>query len=185
MTKPSRCNKWPHKRIRLYRAVYGRTGELCSVTIAVQNRRPIFAQPELAEAAMEILRAQSRKTGVVVYGYCVMPDHVHLVISPSDGCDLVSFVGQYKILVQRVGWSKGVQGTFWQKSFWDHFLRSDEPLGRVVEYVLANPVRKGMVEDWRDYPFSGSFVLDLKRWSGGRAPALLRTWSEGRGTTEF
>ena len=54
-----------------------------------------------------------------------------------------------------------MKGSFWQKSFWDHFLRVEEDLQEVVDYVLYNPIRRGLVEEWRDYPFSGSLVFEL------------------------
>jgi REP element-mobilizing transposase RayT len=100
-------------------------------------------------------------TGVAVYAYCVMPDHVHLVIEPSPDCDLVTFVGQFKNLAQRAAWALGVEGAFWQKGFFDHFLRREEQLERVVAYVVENPVRRGLVETWQDYPFAGSLVFEL------------------------
>jgi REP element-mobilizing transposase RayT len=86
-----------------------------------------------------------------------MPDHVHLVLSPSEDCSIVTFVGQYKNLVLRSSWKHGVTGSFWQPGFWDHFLRADEELMAAVEYVLANPVRAGLVDYWRRYGYSGSF----------------------------
>ena len=47
-------------------------------------------------------------------------------------------------------------GSFWQQGFWDHFLRANAELHVAVEYVIANPVRAGLVEDGRRYPYSGS-----------------------------
>jgi len=90
-----------------------------------------------------------------------MPDHVHLLMSPSETCSVVTFVGQFKNLVLRSSWKHGVVGSFWQPGFWDHFLRADEDLKVAVEYVLANPVRAGLVEDSSLYPYSGSFEFDV------------------------
>ena len=92
--------------------------------------------------------------------------------SPRPPCDIVTFTGQFKNLAQREAWRLGVTGAFWQLSFWDHFLRGDERLELVIEYVLNNPVRSGLVARWRDYPFSGSLVFDLGEDGGGQAPAL-------------
>ncbi|MBI2907501.1 MAG: transposase [Chloroflexi bacterium] len=90
-----------------------------------------------------------------------MPDHVHIVLGPSETCDIITFVGQFKNLAQRAAWSQGVRGAFWQKRFWDHFLRVEEDLQPEVEYVLNNPVRRKMVENWKEYPFCGSLEFDL------------------------
>jgi REP element-mobilizing transposase RayT len=49
----------------------------------------------------------------------------------------------------------------WQKDFFDHILRSDEDLGAQVRYIAGNPVRKGLVKGWREYPFTGSIGVDL------------------------
>ena len=75
-------------------------------------------------------------------------------------CDLIAFVGQFKNLAQRAAWARGVIGSFWQTSFWDHFVRRDEDLRSVIEYVLDNPVRAGLVAARQDFPFSGSPIFD-------------------------
>jgi len=109
-----------------------------------------------------MLHERARKTGVQVYGYCLMPDHAHLVLGPSPTCDIIAFVGQYKNLAQREVWRLGVTGRIWQVGFWDRFLREEESLDEVVQYVLNNPVRRGLVKYWQDYDFSSSLVYDLK-----------------------
>ncbi len=149
------------KRIRLETNVYAQPGMMCSITIAVQHRRRIFDTPSVASAAVDVLVRHANTTGVPIYAFCIMPDHVHLVLAPSDNRDITAFVGQFKSLVQREVWRLGISGTFWQRSYWDHFLRAEEDLNTVVAYVLGNPVRAGMVDDWRDYPYSGSLVFDL------------------------
>lgn len=148
------------KRIRLDAHLYAELGRICSITIAVQDRRPVFADPVVAGSAVDVLREHARRTAVLIYAYCVMPDHVHLVVEPSAGCDLITFVGQFKNLAQRAAWTHGVSGRFWQQSFWDRFLRAGDQLQTHVQYVLDNPVRAGLVTDRRDYRFSGSLVFD-------------------------
>jgi putative transposase len=147
----------------LHESAYEEPGAICSITIAVKDRAPVFASAAVAAAAVGVLREHATKTLVIVHAYCFMPDHVHLVISPSDACSITTFVGQLKNLVQRAAWKLGVEGSFWQTSFWDHFLRKEEDIETVVAYVLNNPVRKGLVEDWRAYPYCGSLTLDLDK----------------------
>ena len=147
------------KRIRLDLALYAELGRVCSITIAVRDRRPVFADPVVAASSVDVLRAHADRTAVPIYAYCFMPDHIHLVVEPSASCDIVTFVGQFKNLTQRAAWACGVQGAFWQPSFWDHFVRRDEDLRRVIEYVLDNPVRAGLVTSAQEYPFSGSLAV--------------------------
>ena len=155
MTRPRSA---PRKPIRLDADAYADTGAICSVTFAVRDRRRVFAHPAVARAAVDVLRSHAARTGVRLYAYCVMPDHVHLVVKPSLSCDITAFVGQFKNLAQRAAWRFGVEGAFWQRSFWDHFLRVAEDLETVVQYVLDNPVRAGLVERREDYPFSGTLL---------------------------
>jgi REP element-mobilizing transposase RayT len=131
------------------------------VTIDTRDRRPVFANLDLADAAAIVLHAHAVARGVGLHSYCLMPDHVHLLLEPSATCDIVTFVGEYKGLAQRAVWQEGASGPLWQRSFWDHFLRADEAVERVAAYVVNNPVRAGMVAEWKQYPFAGSLVWDL------------------------
>jgi putative transposase len=144
-----------HKRIRLDPESYGRTADAYSVTIATLNRRPIFADASCASSAVKVLHDLAAVRSIRVYCYCVMPDHVHMVVSPSPICDIPTFVGQYKNLTQREVWRLGNTGVFWQKSFWDRIVRSDESLQETIRYVLNNPVRRGLVSAWEEYAFVG------------------------------
>ena len=133
---------------------------------------PVFASPAVAAAAGNVRRRHAAVADVPVDAWCVMPDHVHLILGAAPSCDIVTFVGQFKNLAPREAWRLGVKGAFWQTSFWDHFLRGDERLAHAIEYVLNNPVRSGLVERWCDYRFSGSIVFELADIGGGQAPAL-------------
>ena len=138
------------QRRRISRAaeVYAEIGVICAITIPVKGRAPVFACPAGAAAAVGVLRRHAAAPGVPVDAGCVMPDPVQLSLGTSPTCDIGTFVGQFKNLAQREAWRRGIKGTFWQSSVWDHVLRGDERLEQVVEYVLNNPVRSGLVERW-------------------------------------
>jgi len=51
----------------------------------------------------------------------------------------------------------------WQPSYFDRVMRNDEDIWKTVQYVLENPVRKGLVENFADYPFSGSDVFTMEQ----------------------
>jgi len=89
-----------------------------------------------------------------------MPDHVHLVLTPltEEGrreiFSLVRIMQSIKAASARaVNQELKRTGPVWQEESFDHVLRSSEGLDAKVEYVLQNPVRKGLVKDWRDYPW--------------------------------
>mgnify|MGYP001558879990 FL=1 len=50
----------------------------------------------------------------------------------------------------------------WQKDFYDHVMRKHEDIVAQVKYVLDNPVRKGLVSTWEEYPFKGSIGCSLE-----------------------
>ena len=147
------------KRIRLSPDVYVDGGRIFSVTCAVRDRAPVFADLEFGHACILLLRAMRDRSGARVFAYCCMPDHAHLVLSPPSAHSLTAFVGEWKARCYQARRRRSAMEPFWQRSFFDHALRTDAELHAVVAYVLANPVRAGLVEDVRDYPLSGSFEL--------------------------
>jgi REP element-mobilizing transposase RayT len=90
--------------------------------------------------------------------YCIMPNHVHVVLTP-----LLKNDSEYYPLAQIMHTMKGYtavranrllgrSGAFWQHESYDHGVRNEDELQRIVRYVLTNPVRAGLVADWQDWP---------------------------------
>jgi REP element-mobilizing transposase RayT len=94
-----------------------------------------------------------------------MPDHLHVILASGDsGYPLSKFLNIFKgrttaILRQREGLNK-----VWQRSGFDHVIREDEDLRAVIEYILDNPVRKGMVEKANDYPYSRCLEVEIRKY---------------------
>lgn len=91
-----------------------------------------------------------------VWAYCLMPNHVHLVVVPSTEEALSRVVGEthrrYALKVnQREGW----RGHLWQERF-ASFVMEQAYLFAAVRYVELNPVRAGLVERPEDYPWSSA-----------------------------
>ena len=64
-------------------------------------------------------------------------------------------VGTFKrFTTTQIWWKQGGAGRLWQRSSYDHVIRYNKSVEPVVHYVLNNPVRKGLVRDWEDYPYS-------------------------------
>ncbi|HJX70159.1 MAG TPA: transposase [Dehalococcoidia bacterium] len=150
-----------HKRIRLESETYQATGLPCSITICTKNGTGVFANKLFAGELLNLLKEHCSKNDIPLYAYCIMPDHVHLLINASQKKGIIGFVRGIKSLATRMAWKYNHKGSIWQTSFYDHFLRQDEDLRRVVDYIIQNPVRKGIVTEWKNYPFCGSLVYDL------------------------
>jgi REP element-mobilizing transposase RayT len=90
-----------------------------------------------------------------------MPEHAHLVVTGlQDNSDVWNCMSQFK---QQTGyWLAKHSGGEWQKAFYDHVIRHREDFKKQVYYIVNNPVRRSLVENWDDYPFTGSIGIDLK-----------------------
>ena len=85
-----------------------------------------------------------------------MPDHLHLLCGVNNQeVSVLDFINQFKGKSTRIGWKYGIKGPLWQRRSYDHILRKEENLGEIAEYIVNNPVRRGIVENWEQYAFSG------------------------------
>jgi putative transposase len=99
--------------------------------------------------------------GNPVYAYCLMPDHVHLLLGVSQAASLGKLVGAWKSRCYQIRRRRGHNTRFWQRSFYDHGLRIDEDLNTAALYIVHNPVRAHLVQDFHDYPLCGSLEFKL------------------------
>ena len=150
------------KRIRLPETAYQNLGSVYSITIATRSRAPIFTDLPFCKSCLRILGEMSVAAEVRVFAYCMMPDHIHLLMGAPGRVSIARFVGAWKSQCYRERRRMGLDRPFWQRSFYDHILRSDEDLRRTAQCILENPIRAGLVKNAGEYPLSGSFELDLR-----------------------
>jgi REP element-mobilizing transposase RayT len=150
------------KRIRLENEdLYRQEGRVFLVTLCTLERREVFADLDFGRRCLELLAELRRARGNPVFAFCLMPDHAHLVLGVRGGFSLTSFVQAWKSLTTRE-WRERRRGqSFWQRSFHDRAQRQHEHLRATCLYVLANPVRKGLAREWREYLLCGSLEWEL------------------------
>jgi putative transposase len=94
--------------------------------------------------------------------FCIMPNHVHAIFTPLEASQ-----GNYYSLTEILHSLKrnsakqantilGRTGPFWQDESYDHVVRDQSDLERIVQYVLYNPVKAGLTEAWQDWQWSYS-----------------------------
>ncbi len=82
-----------------------------------------------------------------------MPDHLHWLMQLSEGGSLSTSVMNVKSYATRgITQLRGTSGKIWQRGFYDHALRRDEDVLATARYIIANPLRSGLVKRVRDYP---------------------------------
>ena len=84
-----------------------------------------------------------------LFSWCVMPNHVHVVVRLFPGQTLASVVHSWKsFTAKRVNTILGLHGTLWQREYYDHLLRSESEFERAISYVSENPA-KANLKDWK------------------------------------
>jgi putative transposase len=121
----------------------------------------VFFSPDDYDVYSRLLAEQASRYSLVIWAYCLMPNHVHLIAVPSSPTGLARPLGEahrrYAALVnRRQGWA----GHLWQERF-ASFPMDERHLMAAVRYVLLNPVRSGLVDRALDWPHSsaGAHIL--------------------------
>ena len=92
--------------------------------------------------------------------FCIIPNHVHIVYTPlpkEDGTyhAMAAIMHSLKRYTARESnLLLGREGQFWQHENYDHVVRDEAELERIIRYVLNNPVKAGLVQHWEEGPWS-------------------------------
>jgi putative transposase len=133
----------------------GRVSELgwvYLVTTVVDQRRPLFRDFYLGRLVVTALRVEHDVGTVESLAWVLMPDHLHWLICLRDtGLEDVMRRVKSRSAVA-VNRALEARGRVWQKGYYDHAARRDEDLQAMARYVVANPVRAGLVQSVREYP---------------------------------
>ena len=143
-----------NQRLPAYR--YETIGRPCGFTVRTAPGTAPFVRPALARLAVQCLLEQRITSGCQLEVYCVMPDHLHIVVTTADdGTSSLRFVDRFKGWYSRVARQAGAQGPLWQPRSYDHVIRTHQDLHRVADYIMANPIRRGLCDHIEEYPWSG------------------------------
>ncbi|GIK60246.1 MAG: hypothetical protein HND39_11120 [Ignavibacteriota bacterium] len=151
------------KKHRLDSEIY-RGERVVSFTICIKDRNKLFVEESIFRVFEKILLAELIKYNCSAFVYLFMPDHAHLTLTgDKSNSDIKKCLDMFK---QKTGYwlSKNDPEIKWQKGYYDHILRRKENLDIHIKYILNNPVRAGLVEHWKQYPFKGSTNYNLEDW---------------------
>ena len=133
-------------------------------TLCLKDRATVFTSAAVVDLFVSMLKDRASQYEILIPVYCFMPDHQHLIMKgDNDSVNVLQTLRSYK---QKTGFwlSKNTPGVRWQKDYYDHIIRNEDKLSTHIKYILANPVRKGLVTDWREYPFKGAIGCELDEW---------------------
>ncbi len=142
------------------------------ITTVTWQRRPIFRDEFKARPLLEVFFHYRQQGKFLLHEFVIMPDHLHLLITPAPSFSLeraVQFIkGGYSY---RLG--KTCKIPVWQQSFTNHRVRDAEDFAKHRVYIQFNPVRAGLVERPEDYPYSSlNFRAQLDELPHGLDPRM-------------
>lgn len=128
------------------------------ITTTTWGRRPLFRSDRMSELLVEVLRDGIRKKKFTIHAYVVMPEHLHVLLTPDHLLSLeraVQFIkGSFSYRAKR---ELGIGMEIWQPSFTNHRIRNEEDYQQHLDYIIANPVKAGLPESHRFlYPRPGA-----------------------------
>jgi putative transposase len=127
--------------------------ELHFLTFSCYHRRANFAGPReraVFEAALESVRQQY---GLCVYGYVVMPEHVHMLINEPERETVARAMQSLKQSVAR-RLALRAENPFWQARYYDFNVWSERKFVEKLRYIHRNPVVRELVERPQDWAWS-------------------------------
>jgi REP-associated tyrosine transposase len=123
------------------------------VTACTQNRRNILATPTIHKTFLRFGKAEPLR-GSWIGAYVIMRNHLHVFVATDDQKIAISaWMKSLKNTISKTLRENGVAAPHWQKTFFDHLLRSSESYSEKWNYVRENPVRAGLVASAEDWPY--------------------------------
>jgi putative transposase len=141
---------------------YQHTGRFHFITFSCYHRRQ-YLVPEARTLFEQVLEETRSRFDLVVAGYVVMPNHVHLLTDEPARGTLADAVHWLK-------WKTSIsvekpESRFWQTRYYDFNLSTEKKHIEKLRYIHWNPVRRGLVEKAEDWPWSSYrwFAFDESR----------------------
>lgn len=152
------------------------------VTQRGNNRQQVFSSAGDRRFYLDLLTRHSVRYGTRILGYCLMTNHVHLVVVPERDHSLARTLGrthtEYALAVNRV---EGRSGHLWQNRFFSCPL-DESHLRSAMRYVDLNPVRAGLAAMPWDWPWSSARTHAQE---GARDPVLDCNWVDPFGGWDY
>ncbi len=123
-----------------------------------QNGPYWLIQAEIAGVVTEALHFRD-KLDYKLVAYCLMSNHVHFVIDTRDTNEtekpLFRILQSFKrYTARKANVLLNRTGAFWHPESYDHIVRDNGELRRIIWYILQNPVKAGLKQNWQDWPYS-------------------------------
>ena len=137
----------------LLRGRVSRTGQIYHIMTTTEGRAPLFRDFTVARLVIAEMRRLEEQNLLHSIAWVLMPDHLHWLLQLNGPMAISTVI---KVLkgrsARQLGFLLPDSQPVWQKGFHDHALRREEDVRKVARYIVANPLRAGLVEQIGDYP---------------------------------
>jgi putative transposase len=122
-------------------------GSVYHITTVTRDREPVFLDFKAARLFIGTLREAELRGEASTLAFVLMPDHLHWLMQLGSQRALSRVVGSVKNVI-----AHRLKRRIWQSGFHDHGVQAEEDLRLIARYIVANPLRAGLVEHLEDYP---------------------------------
>jgi putative transposase len=122
-------------------------------TSVTANRRRLFQTERNAELLLRVLQENRQQGRFQLHAYVIMPDHIHLLLTPAENVSLEKAMQYIK-----GGFSFQLKSPFdvWERSFKEHRIKDEQDYIQHLHYVEQNPVRAGLSPTAEHFPYSSA-----------------------------
>lgn len=133
--------------------------QIYHLTTATRNRHPFFLDFGLARALVHSLNSELNHSDTLAW--VVMPDHFHMLVQfDRRDISISNLMRCIKARFTVTAKDKFGVDRIWQRGFYDRAIRSEEDIAAVARYIVANPLRAGLVQNLKEYPHWDAIWLD-------------------------
>jgi putative transposase len=132
------------------------TGHSHFVTFTCYRRSKNMCEAAVCAVVLQCLEHARLRYRMCVYGYVLMPEHVHLLVSEPERGTLAQALQSLKSASARVArrGSPAPAPRFWQTRYYDRYMRDHEEFVEKLRYIHRNPVKRGLCESPEQWPWS-------------------------------
>lgn len=130
-----------------------KTGQVYFITTVTDNRQTFFHCFQTARLVVLEMRRVESENRIRSLAWVLMPDHLHWLFVLQDNIRLSDTMKAFKAR-SALGVNRFLTrtGAVWQRAYYDHALRKEEDIKGIARYMIANPLRAGLVTNIGDYP---------------------------------
>ncbi|WP_160105087.1 REP-associated tyrosine transposase [Pseudomonas izuensis] len=130
---------------------YSQSGQIYLLTAVTHLREPVFRDWRAGRLVVDQFRLAKSEGRADSLAWVVMPDHFHWLVELQNSTLPRLMLTTKSCSAREINAYLGRSGQFWQKGFHDRAIRREENLLAVARYIIANPLRAGLVKRVHDY----------------------------------